>query len=109
MTQQLINMTPHPINIVDKDKNNLITIPVSGNQIRLATTTVDSGIRVNGIAITSTQFGEPVGLPELSEGVFYIVSAIVKGALPNRKDLLVPAEMQRNEDGNIIGCLSLGL
>jgi hypothetical protein len=109
MTQQLINMTPHPINIVDVDKNNLMTIPISGSQIRLSTTTVDTGIRVNGIAVTSTKFGQPVGLPELSEGVFYIVSAIVKSALPNRKDLLVPAEMQRNDSGNIIGCLSLGL
>lgn len=109
MTQVLINMTPHPVNIVDREGNNLMTIPFSGNLIRLTSTTVDTGIRVNGVAITTTQFGEPIGLPEMSEGKFYIVSQLVKSALPNRKDLLVPAEVQRDTNGNIIGCLSLGL
>jgi hypothetical protein len=40
---------------------------------------------------------------------YYIVSQLVKSALPNRCDLLVPAEVQRDEKGNIIGCRSLGI
>ena len=108
MTQELINMTPHPIFIV-KDGEVIISIPATGNLIRLTSNTVDTGIRVNGIAITTTQFGEPIGLPDMSEGKFYIVSQLVKSALPNRKDLLVPAEVQRDSNGNIIGCLSLGI
>ena len=40
--------------------------------------------------------------------VYYIVSQIVKSALPNRADLLVPAEVVRDNAGNIIGCKSLG-
>lgn len=40
---------------------------------------------------------------------YYIVSQIVKSALPTRKDLLVPAEVVRDENGNIVGCKSLGL
>lgn len=108
MTQELINMTPHPISIV-KNGEVIMSIPATGNLIRLTSNTIDTGIRVNGIAITTTQFGEPVGLPDMSEGKFYIVSQLVKSALPQRKDLLVPAEVQRDSTGNIIGCLSLGI
>lgn len=32
----------------------------------------------------------------------------VKNACPVRKDLLVPAEVVRDADGNIVGCKSLG-
>ena len=44
----------------------------------------------------------------LMMGVFYIVSQLVKNALPDRTDLLVPAEVVRDGNGNIIGCKSLG-
>ena len=40
---------------------------------------------------------------------YYIVSQIIKSRFPEREDLLVPAEMQRDNDGNIIGCRSLGI
>jgi hypothetical protein len=109
MTQKLINMTPHPINILDNFKYNLFTIPASGNQIRLTVSIVNTGVKVNDVTITSTKFGEPIGLPDYQVDVFYIVSQLVKTALPNRTDLLVPAEVQRDEKGAIIGCLSLGL
>ena len=49
MTQELINMTPHPVNIVDREGKNLLTIPFSGNLIRLSSTTVDTGIRINNV------------------------------------------------------------
>ena len=118
---EIINMTPHPINIVEiKDHEelgtevvNLLTIPVSGNLIRLKSKTVHFGSVevVEGliIPITMTEFGTAEGLPDKKEGVFYIVSQLVKSALPNRTDLLVPAEVQRDQSGNIIGCLSLGV
>jgi hypothetical protein len=40
---------------------------------------------------------------------YYIVSQLVKSALPHRFDLLVPAEIVRNSAGIIIGCKSLGI
>ena len=63
---------------------------------------------VMGISVTRTVFGEPVGLPEPEVGTCYIVSQLVKNALPERDDLVVPAEVVRDADGNIIGCKSLG-
>lgn len=101
-------MTPHPVHILGDD-NVIAVSPASGKQIRLKSSTVDAGFSVDGIRITKTVFGEPEGLPEYELGVFYIVSQLVKNALPEREDLLVPAEIVRDMDGNIIGCKSLGI
>ena len=104
----LINMTPHSVIILD-DKDNVIKeIPASGKLIRLASETITFGY-LDGIKLSKTIFGEPTGLPEYQEGTFYIVSQLVKSALPQRTDLLVPAEVARDKGGNIIGCRSLGL
>ena len=104
----IINKTPHPIHILDDENNTIMTFESSGS-IRLKASTVDAGFTVDDIKITKTVFGEPEGLPEYKLGLFYIVSQLVKSALPNREDLLVPAEVVRDDNGNIIGCRSLGI
>ena len=101
-TMAIINMTPHPVNIVDG-----MTIPASGQQIRLAVTT-RPGLPIDGVPTSTTVFGDPVGLPDYQNETFYIVSQLVKSACPGRTDLLVPAEVVRDEQGRIIGCRSLG-
>ena len=103
--EKILNFTPHSINIVDGEKKIIRTIESSG-LIRLSATTVMVGI-VDGIPTSKTVFGDPVGLPDFVEGTFIIVSQLVKSAL-NRNDLLVPAEVVRDDKGNIIGCRSLG-
>ena len=109
MEKKMINMTPHPVNIVDENKSVIKVILPSGNLIRLSSSTKDSGFSVDDVKITKTIFGNPQGLPEENLGTYYIVSQIVKSAFPNRQDLLVPAEMIRDDQGNIIGCKSLGI
>lgn len=106
--QNLLNLSPHPIHIVDAEKNVLKTIESSG-LVRLKTSTVPAGFSICDVPVTKTVFGEPEGLPEFQEDTFFIVSQLVKSALPNRTDLLVPAEVLRDEKGNIIGCMSLGI
>ena len=104
----LKNLTPHPVTIVTVDGVVLKTIESSG-LVRLKASTIDTGTEIDCVKITTTSFGEPEGLPEFEDGVFYIVSQLVKSALTQRKDLLVPAEVVRDEKGNIIGCKSLGI
>jgi len=104
--EEIINMTPHPIIIVGEEGQEVKRFE-KGNQIRLTSRTEPEGY-IAGIPISHTVFGEPEGLPEYKKGTFYIVSQLVKSALPYRKDLLVPAEVVRDENGNIIGCKSLG-
>ena len=103
---RVVNCTPHPVTIVE---NGVVvrTIPSSGEVARLSVSTEPAGV-VLGIPITRTVFGEPVGLPEPKLGTCYIVSQLVKNALPERDDLVVPAEVVRDAAGNIVGCRSLG-
>jgi hypothetical protein len=140
MASIIKNLTPHSIHLVDEN-NNIIRTFLPDGLVRLKTIIVDAG-QIDGCRITTTQFGEPEGLPdcifsafcencgeEYTEKIagefcpvcgwqihtteipviFYLVSQPVKSALPSRKDLLVPAEVVRDEKGNIIGCRSFGI
>lgn len=108
MKQNIFNYTPHRIDILNSNGEVIRTFPATG-LIRLKASTVSAGYAIDGISITTTQFGEPEGLPEPMEGIYYIVSQLVKSALPHRKDLLVPADVVRDANGNILGCKSLGI
>ena len=101
------NMTPHEIVLCDRDGVAIKTFPSEG-LVRLKATTVSAG-EVNGFPLTKTVFGEPEGLPEEKGYQWYIVSQLVKTALPHRRDLLVPAEMVRDSEGKILGCQSFGV
>lgn len=103
----VINKTPHAIHIVGSN-NQVVRTYESEGQIRLAVKTVQEAPLADGTPTTKTTFGQPEGLPDFEEGTFYIVSQLVKAALSNRADLLVPAEVVRDEKGHILGCKSLG-
>lgn len=104
---QIKNFTPHPITICNNAGEVIRVIQPEG-LVRLKAVTVPAG-EIDGVPLTRTEFGQPEGLPEFREGVFIVVSQLVKTALPSRSDLLVPAEVVRDEKGNIVGCKSLGL
>lgn len=101
----IINLTPHDINV---HVNGNVKVYKSEGIVRLKTEIRYMG-DIDGIRITATVFGNPEGLPDFEDGTYYIVSQLVKSALPDRGDLLVPAELIRNEQGVIIGCNSLGI
>lgn len=103
----IINKTPHDVHIINENNEVVRTIEKTENQIRLSVKT-EKGDPVEGIPTCFTTFGEPEGLPDFSEGTYYIVSQLIKSALPERKDLLVPAEVVRDGKGQIVGCKSLG-
>ena len=102
----ILNMTPHPINVLDAESREIARFESAG-QIRLASHT-EQAENIAGIPTSRTVFGTPEGLPDFVSGTYYIVSQLVKSALPGRTDLLVPAEVVRNDSGQIIGCRSLG-
>ncbi len=106
MTITIINMTPHDVVIVNKDGHVLRTYPSAG-QIRLSSKTVIVA-DIDGIPLSRTEYGS-TELPEYRDGTYYIVSQLVKSAYPDRKDLLIPAELVRDEKGVIIGAMSLGI
>lgn len=102
---EILNYTPHTVNIVNAEGEKIMDFPSVG-EARCAQETKVIGT-LGLVPITSTEFGEVSGLPEEKEGTYYIVSRLVRQALANRKDLLVPNDMMRNSEGQIVGCKSL--
>lgn len=101
---KILNYTPHTVNII-LESGEIYNFLSVGNA-RCVQTTVQVG-EINNIPITSTEFGEVEGLPQEQKGIYYIVSRLILQALPQRRDLLVPNEVVRDEKGKIIGCKSL--
>ena len=102
----IINLTPHAINLLSTNNEPITTILPTSPPARVSTTTTFS--RMLGVArITQTVFGDVEDLPEPQEGIIYIVSRIVRAALPNRDYLFYPNELVRDENGSIVGCQSL--
>ena len=109
MTNIIINLTPHKINIMDEE-GNVIKVFESKGKARAAQKDVEIGM-LEGIPIIETTFGEIVDLPEYSQGTYYIVSAITAkvASLSGRstRDLLLPGKTVKNSNGQIIGCQAL--
>lgn len=97
---KLINLTPHAINLPDR------TVPPSGTVARCAEVTTSVG-NIDGIELISRSYGEVTDLPAPQPETYYIVSALVRAALPERADLLSPGDVIRDADGKIIGAKNL--
>lgn len=99
----IVNMTPHPINLLDEDNNPIQTIAPSGDTIRLSQEeqVVDS---IDGVDVLYITFSASDSLPEPIEGTYFIVSALVANAYPERIDFLMVAGTVRDENGRIAGC-----
>jgi hypothetical protein len=93
----LINCTPHPINLLDGE-----IIEKSGIIPRL----IEKEKKIESIgkySLYQKSFGQIDNLPERKADTYYIVSALIAQACPEREDLLVP-RVVRDEQGKIIGC-----
>lgn len=100
---KVVNLTPHSINIVGGP-----TFEPSGQIARISSSNENAGeLLINGelIPLITQQFGEVVGLPEEKEGVLFIVSSLIFSNT-KRRDLLVPGEQVRDDQGRVVGCKS---
>jgi hypothetical protein len=126
----IVNLTPHSIVILTPDDQGSI-IGHSGygaastvNRYRVLKEYPSRGVArvsatqervgtVDGVPLVSTVFGEVQGLPEYREDICMIVSLVTyevaKSYGRTTYDLLVPGELVRSAQGNIIGCTSLGV
>ena len=98
-----VNLTPHVINVVDGP-----AFPPSGAVARVKSTTEVAGT-VDGVALYRVAFGAVEGLPAEVPGTILIVSALVRGAVPARRDVASPGELVRGADGNPVGCRGLAI
>lgn len=109
---QLINLTPHSICLIDAGKT--AAIPTSGRVERVELIDREVGIaEVDGlqlpIVVIETAKTLQSALPPSLEGTCYLVSRSVAQAHPARRDLLVPHDIVRSEHGAIVGCRSLAM
>lgn len=80
-----INCTPHAITV-----EGLGPLPASGSVPR-CTTERSEATSVGGVRVITQKMGAVTGLPDPVEGVFYIVSGLVLGALNGtRPDVVAP-------------------
>jgi len=100
----VVNYTFHPVILMEKLSDDVIIQPEADAPARLITHR-----RKLSRFITKVEFGDAVNLPEYREGIFIIVSAPVKIALQNRKDLVTPNDLIRDRDGNVLGCRNFAL
>jgi len=104
---ELINLTPHALNIINND-GNVVDIKPSGLIARVAASSAVIAT-VNGFSISQQTFGDVVGLPPAADGVMLIVSRMVKDRVADRADVVVPGAPVRDADGKIIGAQGLSL
>ena len=106
----LKNLTPHEVKIfkLNGTAPDLDVVIEAGEEIaRVSCEYIKVDKKVDDIDLYRPVFGEVTGLPEYSEGVYLLVSAMVREALPLRSDLVSPGQLLRDDDGNVIGCLGL--
>ena len=104
---KFVNLTPHPIIFLDDEKNIIKMVEPSGQLARVKVTKKD--IReIDGIPVKQSSFSNIEGLPEPQEGIIYLVSSLVASRCSERKDVFIPDDSVRDNEGVIIGCRSLG-
>lgn len=108
---RIINCTPHAIVVVDNRGKEIGRFPASTTPARvtiqytyLADVEADEGFIV---PLSDVMYGNIENLPDQKDNTMYIVSGMVKEAMPKRGDLLAPVDLYRNEAGQVIGCRSL--
>lgn len=105
---KMVNLTPHTINIFDASGEMLVAIEPTKPAARCVAEN-KLQFRVNGIPMYRTSFGEVIDLPEPKPDTIYIVSLVVRQAMPKRLDLASPGELLRDADGKPIGCIGLAM
>ena len=106
----IINLTSHKITVLDNRGNEIFELSGVQNPPRVEEIKYETKhLKINGMHDLKIYKAENVSvtrLPQQKENTYYIVSRLVAEYAKKRKDLLVPDEFVRDEDGNIIGCKS---
>ena len=102
---KFVNFTPHVINIVSAEGEPVLSLESSG----IARCAKEAHLidEIDGVCLYDMQYGAVTGLPDSEKGTMYIVSQLVRQAIPERLDIASPGPLVRNADGNPVGCKGL--
>lgn len=128
---KIINLTPHPVIILKKDDSGMVgyvgrttkeeirvsvalEIPPSGTIANVKSSSQPSDdIIIDGLSIPTVKmtFSDIENLPQPEKDTYYFVSSLVANACKEKgiptDNLVLPGETVRDENGRIIGILSL--
>jgi hypothetical protein len=103
---KLVNLTPHTIDIYNRNKELVLSVPPSGQVARVETEIRFTG-ESNGIPLFVTKTGRVIDLPAGPHGdTMYIVSGMLRSYV-DRSDLFQPGELLRDDSGRPMGCIGL--
>ena len=106
MSKNLINLTPHALNIVCP-KGDTLTLQPSGEVARVEVQNVELDAFDFSCRVYAQREGKVVDLPPQRLNTGLVVSMMVRKALPDRKDLFSPGDLIRDNDGKPVGCNGL--
>lgn len=108
----VVNTTPHAIEVLAEDGTVIATFPPAWRPARVRperNAPKALVTRQGTLPIVTERYGRVIDLPSPAIGVRLIVSRAVAAALPERDDLIVPTDLVRDESGRVIGCRALGV
>ena len=97
------NLTPHSVTIIGGESP--LALPSEGIA-RVSQTREQIGT-IAGVPVYRSTFGSVTGLPDQATGVALLVSAMVRAAVPERRDVYSPGELVRDAAGQPVGCRGL--
>lgn len=99
------NLTPHDVVIIRDDGTKLVYEPEPvPARVSVKLEDVESQ---SDFPMFLEVYGDVVGLPKAEYGTVLIVSGLVCSARPDRLDLVHPAGLVRDDNGNVVGCKGL--
>ncbi len=116
----LVNLTPHTVHLLGPMNPESCPLPIESEGVARAeelTTNQspirhdyfrDAGMHVD-VPLVTKRFGAVTGLPDPKPHTLYIVSTVVQAACPERKDLVAPHDVVRDDAGRVIGCRAFAL
>jgi hypothetical protein len=126
--KKIKNLTPHTVKLImcpawlEYGDELIVEFPPEEVSARVNVQHIAAGyVKVYGVSeksgadgtvdvpIKISRFGAVEGLPDYEEGTLYIVSRLVKQAVPDRTDCIVPDGIIRNDKGVILGCCRFSL
>jgi len=105
----IVNLTPHTLNIHNEDRQLVVAVEPSGNVARceVERTRRPDFRGAPGVPLFATAYGEVVDLPCEQWDTIYVVSGMARAAVPDRQDVFQPGELLRNDKGQVVGCIGL--
>lgn len=104
-----VNLTPHTIDLLSEGGEK-VSIQPSGQLARVSVKQEVVGHYIfmeKKFPRKKSVYGKVEGLPEEKEGVVFIVSALVRNALPDRGDIVSPTDLVRDQNNQPIGAKAL--